>query len=544
MARLDIYQNGSPRFEVRLPEAGALVLGRGPLCGLVLPDPQVSREHARITVESGGHVLQDASANGTRLNGRDLEGPAALSDEDVIEIGSYRIFYRVRSAAAQAHPTVRRRAEPTRILKVEGLQVHSERAWLEWKGQRHELSARRLTLGSGEQAGLHLSDEFVSRVHAAVFPAGKAWHVEDLGSTNGTLVGGRKVDRAELKDGDEIALGRARIVFRAKKKKEKLSASKATGLGALLGSTRVMRALYAQAARVAASQVPVLIGGESGTGKELLAAAIHDLSPRAGRPFVPVHCGAIPESLAESELFGHEKGAFTGAVQKRDGLFAEADGGTIFLDEIGELPLPLQVKLLRVLESGEVRPVGGSGTREVDVRVVAATHRDLSQMVREKKFREDLYFRLAVVTLQIPPLRERLGDIPQIAASLLPAGRRLSKEALSKLQKGRWQGNVRELKNTIERAAILTEGAEIGPDAVFFDALRGPPSGGFFDRHPELKGKSLEEIEILLVTEALKGAGGVQAEAAKTLGLAKSSLAGRVARYGLRHLVKGGTGEP
>jgi two-component system, NtrC family, response regulator HydG len=242
------------------------------------------------------------------------------------------------------------------------------------------------------------------------------------------------------------------------------------GFRNLVGKSAVMQQLYDLLERVSLISSPVLITGESGTGKELVARALHHGSARAKQPFVAINCAAIAESLLESELFGHQKGAFTGASEAKKGLFLEADGGTLFLDEIGELPLPLQAKLLRVLETSSVRPVGGGGERKVDVRVVAATNRDLARAVGEKRFREDLYYRLHVIPIHLPPLRARREDIPllveQFAARFYEQQpdhpvREVSAEVMRRLMDLPWPGNVRELKNAVERLLVLGRGKRI-----------------------------------------------------------------------------------
>jgi two-component system, NtrC family, response regulator HydG len=236
------------------------------------------------------------------------------------------------------------------------------------------------------------------------------------------------------------------------------------GFRNLVGKSAVMQQLYDLLERISAISSPVLISGESGTGKELVARALHHGGPRASAPFVAINCAAITETLLESELFGHQRGAFTGATEAKKGLFVEADGGTLFLDEIGELPLPLQAKLLRVLETSSVRPVGGGSERKVDVRVVAATNRDLARAVAEKRFREDLYYRLHVIPVQLPPLRARREDIALLVEQFVarfyeqhPAEpvREISSEVLKRLMDLPWPGNVRELKNAVERLLVL-----------------------------------------------------------------------------------------
>jgi DNA-binding NtrC family response regulator len=256
----------------------------------------------------------------------------------------------------------------------------------------------------------------------------------------------------------------------------------ASPISGMIGQSAAMRDVFDRIRRIAPTNSTVVIFGESGTGKELVARAVHDQSPRKDGPFVAVNCASIPEPLIESELFGHEKGAFTGAVGTHAGLVETAEGGTLFLDEIGELPSSAQARLLRVLQDSEVRRVGASKSRKIDVRVLSATHRDLPQRIREGHFREDLYFRLRVLEIRLPPLRERREDLPALAAFLLEKTCKrlgkavpvLSPEALSAVSTHPWPGNVRELENALERAVILCDSGTIGPDLLGLDIPAGP----------------------------------------------------------------------
>ncbi|MEO6067354.1 MAG: sigma-54 dependent transcriptional regulator [Gemmatimonadales bacterium] len=314
--------------------------------------------------------------------------------------------------------------------------------------------------------------------------------------------------------------------------------------GELIGVGRGMARVKEQIAQVAPTDTRVLITGESGTGKELVAAAIHRGSKRAKRPFIPVNCAAIPRELVESELFGHERGAFTGATERRLGRFALADGGTILLDEIGDLSLEAQAKLLRVLETGELQRVGAERAERVDVRVLASTNRQLEQSVASGVFREDLYFRLNVFPIQLPPLRDRLEDLPDLVAHLAhrvrPVGTpRFTRDALAALAAYQWPGNVRELANIIERLIIVSGGkAEIGVEAV---AAVLPQASGPWPRAsatvPEAPDRplsdALDEYERQLIRNALAGSGGNVAEAARTLRTDRANLYRRMRRLGL-----------
>ncbi len=301
------------------------------------------------------------------------------------------------------------------------------------------------------------------------------------------------------------------------------------GAGQIIGGSPAMLRTLELVNQVAPSTATVLIQGESGTGKELIANAVHHGSPRRARPFIKVNCAALPETLLESELFGYERGAFTGAVARREGRFELADGGTLFMDEIGDLSLATQAKLLRVLQEGEFDRLGGTRTLKVDVRLVVATHADLATLVQQKRFREDLFYRLNVITIQLPSLRERREDIPLLAQNFL--GRFATKngktitgftdEAMDLLQSHAWPGNVRELENVIERAVVLTRGSMISP-ADLPETLAGEDQAA---RHLVISiGTPLEEVEDRLIEETLRYARGDKTLAAKLLGIATRTI--------------------
>lgn len=307
--------------------------------------------------------------------------------------------------------------------------------------------------------------------------------------------------------------------------------------GGIIGQSPPMHRLLEMLATIAPSEATVMITGESGTGKELIARAIHVNSPRHKGPYVAVNCAALTETLLESELFGHEKGAFTGADRRREGRFLAADKGTIFLDEIGEMPLSMQVKLLRVIQEREIQRVGGDQTLKVDVRIVAATNRDLLAEVEAGRFRQDLYYRLNVVALALPPLRERKEDIPLLAAHFLAKfavknGKRINgftPEAMDRLLKHQWPGNVRELENAVERAVVLARGEYVSerelPPALSGGGGEGRPEGGFANL-------TLEALERLAILDALDAAGGNKSEAARRLGITRKTMHAKLAKYG------------
>jgi transcriptional regulator with GAF, ATPase, and Fis domain len=304
----------------------------------------------------------------------------------------------------------------------------------------------------------------------------------------------------------------------------------------IAGRSEPMRAMLRLVDRVTASDVPVLLAGESGTGKELVARAIHINGGRSSRPFVSENCGSVPETLLESTLFGHVRGAFTGAASTRAGLFDVADGGTLLLDEIGEMPLSMQTKLLRVLQNGEVRPVGGERTHVVDVRIIGATHRDLEAMVAAGTFREDLFYRLNVVSIRVPPLRERTADIPLLVAHFVEkhaAGRKVkvTRAAMDRLAAFPWPGNVRQLENEIRRAFVLADD-RIDVAELSDEVSRGGPSAA---RNAGLGLKArVDALEAQLVRDALERTKGNQTRAAEALGISRFGLQKMMRRLGIR----------
>ncbi len=322
-----------------------------------------------------------------------------------------------------------------------------------------------LTLGSGARAGIRVFDETVSALHCQLQAEAGSVEVTDLGSRNGVFVGGARVAKARLLQAPaSFVVGRTTVTL--VERRPSAQTPQVVGLPGLIGSSEPMRRVAEEVRRHAGTRAPILIQGESGTGKDLVARAIHALG-RANGPYVPLNVGAIAESLADSELFGHRRGAFTGAVSHRQGAFEMAHRGTLFFDEVAELSPAVQVRLLRVVEDGTVRPVGGQTSTRVDVRIVSASWAELPVRVDEGRFRADLYHRLSTVTVRLPPLRERRSDIPALAANLLLrmqgeiGPKRLSSGALSVLVAHSWPGNVRELSSALYRGALQAPGTEI-----------------------------------------------------------------------------------
>jgi DNA-binding NtrC family response regulator len=332
-------------------------------------------------------------------------------------------------------------------------------------GLVRDIEASVIRIGARRGNDVQLTDSKVSGLHCEIRLDDRGYRLRDLDSTNGTYVSGLRINDVYISPGTQIGLGQSRFKFEPLGESVEVELADTDRFGSMIGRSVKMRELFARLEKLARSDTTVLVTGETGVGKELVAEALHDYSPRKDGPFVVLDCGSIPPNLIESELFGHERGAFTGATSSYAGAFERAHGGTVFLDEIGELPLAMQPKLLRVLERKEVRRVGGAKTIEVDLRVVAATNRDLGVEVNRGRFREDLYYRLAVARVHVPPLRERKDDLPLLIEHILtttPNGETASiaQETIDLMSKHDWPGNVRELRNVIERAVLLSETPE------------------------------------------------------------------------------------
>lgn len=388
-------------------------------------------------------------------------------------------------------------------------------------------------IGSSTAADIVIGDRAVSRAHLELSIVNGGVAVRDLGSRNGTFYLGQRVQQIVLAHGACLTVGGARIHFDADGDQTAADAlSDADELRGMVGSSIPMRRLFAMIERLDVSTVPVLITGESGVGKELVARALHDGSKVSG-PLVSFNCGAVARELLMSELFGHRRGAFTGATETRRGAFETAEQGTLFLDELGELPLEAQPALLRVLEAGEIRPVGGDQTSKVKVRVIAATNRDLEKEVREGRFREDLYYRLAVIKLHVPPLRERVDDIALLAKRFAAAAgvHELPPEVIESLKVRPWPGNARELRNVVQAYAVLgrlppppkqTPATVEGSLAELVDL--GRP-------YAELKDHLLESFQRVYLGELLSYVRGNQSAAAKLAGMDRTYLGKLLARY-------------
>jgi transcriptional regulator with PAS, ATPase and Fis domain len=402
------------------------------------------------------------------------------------------------------------------------------------KGRRVRIDRPTFVVGTGDAADLRLTDSTVSREHLRLSLLPSGVHARDEGSRNGSWIGRVRVQDVTITADTAIEIGTTSLSLRLESGPLDLPISKNENFGEAIGVSAAMRHLFAMLERASASDVTLLLEGESGVGKEVLARAVHAQSSRTQQPFVAIDCGAIPVNLIEAELFGYEKGAFTGALEARKGVFEQASGGTLFLDEIGELPIEMQPKLLRVLEQREVRPIGAQvAPRAVDVRVIAATNRRLAEAAHKNEFRRDLFYRLAVARVTVPPLRDRPEDVAPLARAFLRTALRdpnadLPPDLAAMLTSYRWPGNVRELRNVIDRYALLgVRDAGQLFDVSFADAGASGEGGGADLSHlpyHEARRRALERFERSYLPKVLELAGGVVAKAAEHAQVARPSF--------------------
>ena len=433
----------------------------------------------------------------------------------------------VEEAFDEATPVVGRVEDLEYVFQRFGCRVVAGPLAGQWK----VADGPELTIGSATGNDLEIADSAVSRHHCAIRVSGGGFEVRDLGSKNGTFVGEVRVGSAFLAHGAELRVGRTRLRFEVLDDVVREPMAAFPRSGAMIGVSATMRRLFSLLPRIAGSDTTTLIEGPTGTGKGLLAESIHQASPRAAGPFVVVDCGALAPSLVESELYGHERGSFTGAVDRRIGAFEAAQGGTIFIDEIGELDIDAQPKLLRALEKRVVSPVGSSQIISLDVRVIAATNRDLRTEVNAGRFRADLFYRLNILRVRMPSLAERAEDIPLLATHFY---RELSgnpdamppSPLLARWSSQQWGGNVRELRSAVERAVLVGDG-------YVFDLAEGSVAGqeGSYRREKAL---ALAMWESRFVSELIRRHGGNISRAARAVKMDRNHLRALLQRYGTR----------
>ncbi len=464
-----------------------LHLGRAPGNDIVLPLPEVADHHATLTVGDDGPVLV-ASAEETLVVGGRPVSRATLAAGQSVAVGGYRLRWVERDDAGDliapesgSHSTLThgmdgeaasRDGMPVRFVRV----VAGKDAGLE-----EALDGSPFVIGRAPDCGMVLHDETVSWRHLSLEQTADGLKVRDLGSRNGTFMQGQRIEAAFAESGSRVRAGRTTLELASGAGADRQAGAPARALAELVGRSQRMLDVYERIRNAAAGRVSVLLQGETGTGKELAARAIHSLGPRSQGPFISLNCTAVPHHLLEDELFGHARGAYSGAEADRQGAFASAHKGTIFLDEIGELPMTLQPMLLRVLETGEVPRIGGGG-KPSDFRVVTATNRDLAREVEQGRFRRDLFFRLKVMEIRMPPLADHIEDLADLVHHFLAgaeestgiagsAGTRLAEEAMAALREHPWPGNVRELRNVIHGAVVRRPGGVV--DRALVDELVG-----------------------------------------------------------------------
>ncbi|MBM7112018.1 sigma 54-interacting transcriptional regulator [Archangium primigenium] len=556
-----------------LPGSGILLIGRDPEADVRLGDDSVSRRHARLVLQGGeARIIDLGSHNGTRVNGQRVEGAHALVSGDVVTLGTVTLVLR----------TATRVAPPARVLEAEAL---FERLGMEVRralrfgrpltvlalvpptpgaGREDVEATCAAVLGSAGAAGWLDAGHLVGVLPEVSGEPGEDGPGECLEALAAACPGARlgwAVCPTDGCDADTLVAAAREAAQSAPPGQCASAASSATRLTlaerTVLVADPAMVQLYALVRRLAPSELPVLVSGETGVGKENAAFAVHHWSRRAAGPFLTLNCAALPEGLVESELFGHDKGAFTGASSAKAGIFESAQGGTVFLDEVGELPLAVQARFLRALESRRITRVGEVRERPIDVRLVAATHRDLEAEVAAGRFRQDLYFRLGAATVLLPPLRERPREVPLLARAFLDRacealGRAplvLAPETLATLAHHAWPGNVRELRNLMDYAAAAVEGgvleahhlpervrgvapAPVPAPAPPEPARPPPPPPGRAAFQP--LAEELRELEHRRMREALEAAEGVQTRAAALIGMPIRTFSFKMRQFGLQ----------
>ena len=542
MAELILLSDG--KAVLRCPLHGQVVsVGRSAANDISVPDETLPQLHCSFEPLPGGrYQVVDRGGQGVFVGADEYEHKD-LDDGDEITLGHLRGRFQSAGGVTEA-PKIIERVQRTGILKTTTGSDKLTRLDVRLRlpavagGGVLEIPPNGLRFGAHSDNDVVIDDGFVSSFHAQIFLKGERLFVRDLDSTNGTFVGDVRVVEAEVPVGSRLRLGKADILVETAESDEEVAAPSGEGPWRCLDLTTAdagFARTFGFIEKVAPHDATVCVFGETGTGKELVAQALHKLSGRRGGPLVPLNCAAVPQNLIESELFGHEKGAFTGADKQRIGAFEEANKGTLFLDEVGELAMDVQAKLLRVLETRSVRRLGGRGDTAIDVRVVCATHRDLVQHVKEGKFREDLLHRLYVIPIKLPSLRERPVDIAHLARHFInllspSKGVKLTEGAEKKLKNHPFSGNVRELRNVIQRALIMGDGKQVTEKDVAFITVTLAEATMVGQVYKP--GMTMDDIEREAYRGALKSYGSAS-EAARALGLPKTTFWRRATALGL-----------
>lgn len=553
MAELSLSKNKQELIKFKIRKE-TVSIGRSSQNDICLPDQNISRLHMTITCKDQKFILTDKSTNGTFVNSKRVYSHE-LGDNDKIKIGNWNIKFSSQSEDEIGVSTQIVDRDPTRVIsyKPDIREITVEKPLLRIESDKSSIfpvTKSLVSIGKSKSNDIVIDDEFVSNFHAKIENRNGEFFLKDIGSTNGISLNGQKVVESALPYNSLIEIGKTMVKFYSESEKKKISPMKDTEFHGIVSQNDEMREIFTLVTKIANSDSTVLIQGETGTGKELIARAIYKLSPRNSKPFVTVNCAAISKDLIESELFGHEKGAFTSAHQRRKGAFEHANGGTIFLDEIGELPLELQPKLLRVLENREIKRVGGNELIDIDVRILAATNRNLATEVKAGKFREDLFYRLMIIPIFVPPLRQRPEDIELLVEDFLKKDlskgkskvNKITPKAVTVLKKEKWGGNIRELKNVISRAVLECKGDTIEPSDLSFapsSLIEQTEHEWNLSEFRDAKTvKTLRDVEKDKISLELKRHKWNKQETAKALGISKSTLHDKIKKYGLENPFK------
>jgi transcriptional regulator with GAF, ATPase, and Fis domain len=542
MSQLEVYRQGEKLFGISL-EKNLVRLGRSAPSDIELPDPSLSREHCLLQKKEQTWFIDDISRNGIRDEaGSFLETRAPIKFNQRYQIGRIFSFQLVETRSNNGERTIVTSRTPTQLVNVDKARntVTIGRACVRGKNERGEVFKREiqndgLTIGAHNENDLQLVAEEVSRFHARIDLIENVYVFTDLSSTNGSFVNRTRVLKAPLHHAAKIFVGPFELTFEIEREEIALSPKHSCRFLNMVSQNKNMKTIFTTIEVIAPTEASIFIYGETGTGKELAARALHTLSQRDPFPFVAINCAALPKDLVESELFGHEKGAFTGASTTQIGAFEAAHQGTLFLDEVTELDLSIQAKLLRALETREIKRLGAARIIPVSLRILSASHKNLLDEVKLGNFREDLFYRLHVMQIELPALRDRLEDLPLLIADCLRQLKldlSVASEAIEMLQTYSFPGNVRELKNILQRAAMEHEiqclTKNLSPTKILavedFEFLKSLPSG-------LLTAEQVDERKKMTIE--LHRHDFVQVKAAKALGMAVSTLNDKIKRYGI-----------
>jgi two-component system response regulator HydG len=506
-------------------------IGRSPSNELSLPDKTISRHQCEIVEKDGVWMLLDRSGKGTIVDGKTVS-EAKLTDGSRIEIGGFELGVRdIPEKVVSVVTSARRGITAKRPIKGSSDKTLSLTGKVAGRFVEAALEGRQLRVGSSTENDLVIKDPLVSRFHCRFYRMDNTWYLRDLESTNGTFINGARVTETEINPGMVIQVGDVVLIVQTPREETAYP-----GAFGIIGEDPAMQKVFDQLRNIAKSDGTVLITGETGSGKEVVARAIHQLSSRCESKLVVFDCSTVSPNLIDSKLFGHKKGSFTDARDDRKGVFEEADCGTLFIDEIGDLPLELQPKLLRALESREIYRIGENDPRRVDTRIISATNRSLPDMVKAGTFRQDLFFRLKVFMVEIPPLRDRPADIPLLATyfvetkSLGPK-KKLSKRALKKLCAYDFPGNVRELANVITVALAMSKKDSIEPEDIVLTPITAAERLAEAETYG--KGSTIDETIRKQILDTLKAKKKNITKTAQALGKSRAALLRLMARLGI-----------